>query len=181
MGQANALHVPGFPTNLHKIDIRVVRCYFAFANVATGNPFREFEHPFWAFSQDLKGVLTGRTHHPENGCDVLELDVLVEQVAHGAGKNAPGLFPSQGLAKAFVMARHYERGVLRVSGTTGEAPGHASGIAVRAALADWGAPRYGVPRLVGPFNFGGHVFTSSRSRAWHKISSSSSLSTSLTR
>ena len=80
----------------------------------------------------------------------------MKQIRHTVDEYHPGLFPAQGLTKAYRVALHVSKGPLevftvRVSGQSFPDP---FGIAVFAAVTDFGAAGDGVPGGVGPFDFG---------------------------
>ena len=87
--------------------------------------------------------------------DKLKGHLLMEDVAHGADEDIVRLFPLQRLFEVFLVQSQSEAIALFLQPHGLKAPRHHLGIAMRTTRRPLGTSRDGIPRLVGPFYFGG--------------------------
>src|ERR1700687_1724263 len=105
-----------------------------------------------ALREHLKGVPSGTHHDIEDVPDEEFRYRLVEQVAHAVDEHSLGLTPTQREIQLVAMKRRPEaRPVARVPHRL-EAHCEPLGVAVLATRANLRAPRYGIPRGVGPLD-----------------------------
>ena len=97
---------------------------------------REVRHPSGPLREDLVRVPGGRGHDVKHPYNELPGDLAVEQIAHGADKDAPGHFPSQGFGQHLWMAGQ-DPGPCPIGlrsqsvfGIVGQPAGHCLGVAV---------------------------------------------------
>jgi hypothetical protein len=99
-------------------------------------------------------VPVGQRHHAGHANDELVRHVLVEQVAHRVHEHAAARRPQERVAEFLGHETQVEALLVGVALHTAEAFRERRGVTDFAAGADLRATADGVPRRVGPFDFG---------------------------